>query len=104
MKNDYLKFELQPSGGQKSFYGKAIVTHANGKKHLTSYETDVCTIVDGEFLRTWDGYSATTMKHINSFRIQYKMDPLTKKQWLKLPVHDNTMLTDLIVARIAMGR
>ena len=53
----------------KSFYGKAkIIEKDNGEKVLRSYDTEVCKITSGgEFVRLWSGYSATTMRHINSF-------------------------------------
>ena len=63
------KYELIPTDGRKSFYGKAIVIEKdNGEKVLQSYNTEVCKITsDGEFVRLWSGYSVTTMRHINSF-------------------------------------
>lgn len=65
------KYYLPPMGYEraKSFYGKAFVIEKdNGEKVLQSYETEVCKITSGgEFVRLWDGYSATTMRHINSF-------------------------------------
>ena len=62
-------YELKPTGSRKSFYGKAIVIEKNnGETVLQSYDTDVCKITkSGEFVRLWDGYSATTMRHVNSF-------------------------------------
>lgn len=56
-------------GREKSFYGKArIIEKDNGEKVLQSYNTEVCKITTGGlFVRLWDGYSVTTMRHINSF-------------------------------------
>ena len=53
----------------KSFYGKAkVIEKDNGEKVLQSYNTEVCKISsNGEFVRLWDGYSVTTMRHVNSF-------------------------------------
>ena len=62
--------ELTPSGYDraKSFYGKAKVIEKDGETLLQSYDTIVCKIdKNGEFVRMWDGYSATTMRHVNSF-------------------------------------
>lgn len=61
--------ELKPTDSRKSFYGKAkVIKKDNGETVLQSYETDVCKInSNGEFVRLWDGYSATTMRHVNSF-------------------------------------
>lgn len=58
-------FELQPIDGRKSFYNKAKVTELdNGDIELTSYTTIVARIHNGKFERLWNGYSATTMRHI----------------------------------------
>ena len=63
------RYELTPTDGRKSFYGKAAVLEKdNGEKVLQSYNTEVCKITsNGEFVRLWSGYSATTMRHVNSF-------------------------------------
>lgn len=63
------KYELIPTDGRKSFYGKAVViVKDNGEKVLLSHNTEVCKITSGgEFVRMWSGYSVTTMRHVNSF-------------------------------------
>lgn len=39
-----------------------------GEKVLQSYNTEVCKVTSGgQFVRLWSGYSATTMRHVNSF-------------------------------------
>ena len=60
----------------KSFYGKAkIIETENGEKVLQSYNTFVCRITAaGRFVRMWGGYSATTMRHVNSFLSFYDMN------------------------------
>ena len=64
-------YELSPMGNDraKRFYGKArVIEKDNGEKVLLSYDTEVCKITkSGEFVRLWGGYSATTMRHVNSF-------------------------------------
>lgn len=62
-------YELPCMDRRKSFYGKAhVLEHENGTLELLSYDTIVCKIApDGNFYKLWDGYSATTMRHINSF-------------------------------------
>lgn len=62
-------YELTPTDRRKSFYGKArVIEKDNGEKVLQSYNTEVCKITSGgEFVRMWGGYSATTMRHVNSF-------------------------------------
>lgn len=52
---------------RKSFYNRCGVDiDENDVCYLWSYNTYVG-YYDGEFHRTWDGYSATTMRHINAF-------------------------------------
>lgn len=62
-------YELQPNDSRKSFYGKArVIEKDNGEKVLQSYNTEVCKVMSGgQFVRLWSGYSATTMRHVNSF-------------------------------------
>ncbi len=78
--------ELKPTNSQKSFYGKAMVSFSStGAKTLYSYGTPIAHIEsDGTFEKLWYGYSATTMKHINSFRETFGLPKLSKSQWEKL--------------------
>ena len=85
-----MKYEVIPQNGRKSFYGKAIVTEENGIRTLTSYTTDVARIdTKGRFTRLWDGYSVTTMNHVNSFRIMCGLEPISKREWLMIQVEDD---------------
>lgn len=63
------KFELMPNDGHKSFYGKAIVGIDNeGNETLYSYGTRILTKrTNGEMVKHWDGWSATTGRHIKAF-------------------------------------
>lgn len=72
----------------KSFYGKAkIIETENGEKVLQSYNTEVCKISSNcEFVRMWEGYSATTMRHVNSFLSFYDMNGGGKAWWNMQPV------------------
>ena len=83
-------FDLPVCGNDraKSFYGKAkIIETENGEKVLQSYNTEVCKINgNGEFVRMWEGYSATTMRHINSFLLFYDMNGGGKSWWDMQPV------------------
>ena len=77
-----------PATLQKDYYGKAVVIEDSevGEVYLKSYETIVCKIDANEnFIRLWGGYSHTTMKHINDFRLLYDLEKLTKKEWCSLP-------------------
>ena len=72
---------------RKSFYGKAkVIEHDNGDICLISYSTLVARIHNGNFEKLWDGYSATTMRHINSFLLFYNLPGGGKLWWNKLEV------------------
>lgn len=72
---------------QKSFYGKAKVTELdNGDIELTSYNTVVCRIHNGVLQRLWNGYSATTMRHINAFIGFYGIEGGGKAWWNSLEI------------------
>ena len=72
----------------KSFYGKAYVCEVGDEKILRSYGTDVCKIDSkGNVIRLWDGYSATTMRHINNFLALFNVEGGGKSWWDKLEVN-----------------
>lgn len=82
------KFYLNPIDGRKSFYCKAVVKSVGNKVILQSYNTDVAEFdKDTHTLRRlWDGYSATSVRHINSFTHYCGLDVGGKKWWTSLPV------------------
>lgn len=51
---------------------------------LTSYNTDVVEIEDGEIKKLWYGYSAATMRHINAFLSLFGYPTLSKHEWIIL--------------------
>ena len=62
---------------RKDYYGKVLI----------SYATDVCMIDnDGNFVKLWDGYSSTTLKHINKFRRINGFAEINKRKWIELDV------------------
>lgn len=75
--------ELTPTN-RKSFYGKAIVVmDKTGNKTLYSYNTPIITRTNsGELVRLWDGWSATTGRHIKAFC------GLNKAEFMSLPRGD----------------
>lgn len=75
-------YVLMPNDSRKSFYGKAkVIENDSGEKILKSYDTEVCKVTNGgEFVRLWPGYSATTMRHVNSF-LNYAGIPGVGKAW-----------------------
>lgn len=75
-------YELMPTDGRKSFYGKArVVVSASGAETLISYTTPVLRReASGEFVRLWSGWSATTGRHIAAFA------GIGKAEFIKMPV------------------
>ena len=63
------KYELTPTDGRKSFYGKAVViVEDNGTETLYSYNTPIIKrLVSGDLVKLWDGWTATTGRHIRAF-------------------------------------
>lgn len=80
-------YELKPTNNRKSFYGKAeVIKRDNGDIELKSYQTIVARIREGRFERLWNGYSVTTMNHINSFLDTYGISGGGKAWWTALEV------------------
>lgn len=63
------KYKLIPTDERKSFYGKAVVVvEDNGTETLYSYGTPIVKrLVSGELVKMWDGWTATTGRHIKAF-------------------------------------
>ena len=85
--------ELMPVDGRKSFYGKAAVMVERDSNHratrysLYSYRTLVAwyDVQSGEFVRVWNGYSQTTMRHVNAFLRLLGYDCGGKAFWTAIP-------------------
>ena len=82
MKMSQAKFyELSPVDSRKSFYGKAIVCIDRKGEILYSYNTPVIVRrLDGKLERLWNGWSATTGRHVKAFC------GISKKEWNKMKV------------------
>ncbi len=63
------RYELQPTDGRKSFYGKAVIQiEDDGTEILYSYNTPIIKrTAAGELIKLWDGWTATTGRHISAF-------------------------------------
>ena len=87
-------FELKPMHDRaKSFYGKATVfQNLSGKYILKSYQTDVCYIDSEGLHRTWDGYSVTTLRHVDEFSRQILGKPVNKKTWCAMEVEPKAFI------------
>ena len=80
---------------QKSFYGKATVTVMDdgGDVHmiLRSYDTQVVSVyVDSRgtpfVKKLWNGYSATTLRHVNELLMQHDFPKLSARVWRAMEV------------------
>ena len=75
-------YELIPTNGRKSFYGKAkVVVGTDGTETLYSYNTPIIErSANGKLKALYDGnkYGTTTASHVKSFC------GLTKKEYNKL--------------------
>lgn len=74
-------FDLPCLDNRKSFYGKAKVIEEGNRIFLQSYNTIVGYISEGKFHRTWNGYSATTVRHVSSFCEMYGLGTVNKGKW-----------------------
>ena len=65
---------------------RAIIMHSIHNNHtLKSYYTKVAMITDdNRFLKLWDGFTVTTLKHINLFREKYNLPPISKYEWIMM--------------------
>ena len=76
----------------KRFYGKARIAHIESKSGriyeiLISYNTAVAMLDSaGRFIRLWNGHSATTSRHIDTFMHRYGLRGVGKHEWLELPI------------------
>lgn len=62
-------YDLIPTDGRKSFYGKAkVFIGDDGTETLYSYNTPIIKRTPtGELVKLWDDWTATTGRHINAF-------------------------------------
>lgn len=80
------KYDLNPNDSHKSFYGKAVVREFEHAFVLISYKTPVVAVdKSGKIHRLWNGYSATTMRHVNAFMADMKILQGGKTWWTALP-------------------
>ena len=62
--------------------GRAMILKTENGAILVSYKTEVAEVEDGKFIKLWNGFSNTTLKHINIFRSLYNMPPISKHDWI----------------------
>lgn len=85
--DSHVSFNGRAYVAEKLEYKESVKNDVVVRAVLISYNTIVCewNKVNG-FVRYWDGYSATTMRHINEFRKQQGYPNISKKTWEDLPV------------------
>lgn len=81
-------YDLKPTDGRKSFYGKATVRIENdGAETLLSYNTPIIKrTLTGEFTRLCNGWSETTGRHVSAFC------GMNKAEFMRLPYNEPTKL------------
>ena len=73
---------LFPVDSHKSFYNKCYVEEQGDAKALYSYNTCVAYFFPGVGIRrVWDGWSATTQRHINAFAAYCGINASGKAWW-----------------------
>lgn len=84
----YGTYELQPIYDNcKSFYNKAHVKIVgDDAKVLYSYNTPVLASENGVLIRLWEGWSATTGRHIKEFCLQESFGALNKNDYINMEV------------------
>lgn len=79
-------FELMPTDGRKSFYGKAIVKETDNFIILESYGTEVAGYNKEdkvlEVTKNEEWLTATTLHHIRSFQVLLNHKPQSKREIL----------------------
>lgn len=73
----------------EGFNNRAIVIKVKGGYILKSYNTIVAyyLISEDKMIRAWDGFSVTTLKHVNIFRSWLGLSTLSKREWIELDTH-----------------
>lgn len=72
----------------EGFDGRALIIPEGNKLILRSYYTNVCEfdLKTEKFTKTWNGFSVTTLKHINIFRRFLALNTLSKREWIEMEV------------------
>jgi len=92
--------DLSPADSHVSFYGKAkVISVQFGTRtlhYLQSYETIVAVCDGNEIFRLWDGWSATTGRHLAAFCVFCGFPTFGKKDWDKMSVCTEYKTDDLL--------
>ena len=85
-----------------SFHGKAKIIETAGAFYLLSYQTIVCKVdkATRDFVRFWDGESATTTRHINAFLQDMKINGGGLSWWRKQDIKpEDAFVQDVMYAK-----
>lgn len=68
----------------EGFNNRAAVIPTAAGYILRSYNTKVASYENGVFRKLWNGYSTTTLKHINAFCGMIGHPGFNKREWVEL--------------------
>lgn len=87
MRKEYKDIKEQKNAFALDGFGnRALIIPVEDGYILQSYYTKVAVIRNNEFYRLWDGFSVTTLKHINAFRSFAGFKPISKREWIEMEV------------------
>ena len=89
LRQEYKGIKAENNGyALDGFGGRALIIPDGNKLILRSYYTDVCEfdLKTEKFTKTWNGFSVTTLKHVNIFRRFLALNELSKREWIELEV------------------
>ena len=89
LRQEYKGIKAENNGyALDGFGGRALIIPDGNKLILRSYYTNVCEfdLKTEKFTKTWNGFSVTTLKHINIFRRFLALNELSKREWIELEV------------------
>ena len=87
LRQEYKAIKAENNGyALDGFGGRALIIPDGNKLILRSYYTDVCEfdLKTEKFTRLWNGFSVTTLKHVNIFRRFLALNTLSKREWIEL--------------------
>lgn len=89
LRQEYKGIKAENNGySLDGFGGRALIIPDGNKLILRSYYTNVCEfdLKTEKFTKTWNGFSVTTLKHINIFRRFLALNTLSKREWIEMEV------------------
>lgn len=87
MRKEYKAIKAENNAFALEGFGpRALVIKAGDIVTLQSYYTEVCryNLKTDKFEKLWQGFSVTTLKHINIFRAFLGLQALSKREWIEL--------------------